>query len=238
MPRIFSSIEQNWRVLAGSPAGGRLLRRWQSTEPDLRSVHSAGDLLAAARDIDGVDLDARDGLQLALLRIAETDTDARLAVVALLRPALNNLARAYADTWDEDEAASRVLTAALGRIVAYPHHRPRPAATIIRHTHHHLSKQARRERSRRPALPDTSLDLLLDQPAVNQRTASEELLELIDDAIRAGALNEDRARLVTLHRVCGVPTAALALTEGYPEATIRQRRNRAEAALASFAVVA
>ncbi len=38
-----------------------------------------------------------------------------------------------------------------------------------------------------------------------------------------------------LHRVLSVPTVEVAQTEGYPPSTIRQRRSRAEAAIAHHA---
>lgn len=64
---------------------------------------------------------------------------------------------------------------------------------------------------------------------------SDELLDLVDQAICAGVLDPTGARLVVLHRVMSVPTAPIAEREGYPPSTIRQRRSRAEAAIAKLA---
>ncbi len=79
------------------------------------------------------------------------------------------------------------------------------------------------------------LDEAIALPADSDRSASDEVLDLVDQALRAGVLDPGRARLVILHRVLSVPTVEVAQTEGYPPSTIRQRRSRAEAAMAIVA---
>lgn len=239
MSNLLTALDRQWVGFAASARGGRTLTRWQAAEPVLAGIPTLDELIHAARDIDGDDLDGRDELHLALLRIAATDEDARCAVLHLLHPALVATARLYSDTWDHEEVASLVVTAALDRIVRYPHGLPRPAASIVRWVRRALWKEAKRRNVRHRALGCTTvLDDVIATPAVFRRSPSEELLDLIGDALREGVLDADRARLILLHRVFGVSTSAIAEIEGYPPSTIRQRRSRAETKLAASEQVA
>ncbi len=236
MPDLLTTLERRWDSFASSPRGHRTLQRWQAAEPTLAGIPTLDALIDAGRDLAGVDLDARDQIHLALLRIAATDDDARCAVLHLLHPALTQAARRYSDTWPPDEAASLVITAALDRIVHYPHGIPRPAATIIRFVRRALWKEAERHRARHRSIGHSCvLDDAITIPADGHLSASDEVLDLVDQALRAGVLDPDRARLVILHRVLSVPTVQIARLEGYPPSTIRQRRSRAEAAIARYA---
>lgn len=232
MSNILTALDRQWVEFAASRRGRRTLARWQTAEPVLAGVPTLDALIYAARDIDGDDLDGRDELHLALLRIAATDEDARCAVLHLLHPALVATARLYSDTWDRDEVASLVVTAALDRIVRYPHGLPRPAASIVRWVRRALWKEAQRHNARHRVLGCTTvLDDAIAIPAESLRSSSDEIVDLIDQALHDGVLSADRARLVLLHRVFSVPTASIAQLEGYPPSTIRQRRSRAEAKL-------
>lgn len=235
MPDLLITLERNWDAFAASPRGHRTLIRWQAAEPSLRSVVSLDALTAAARDIERVDLDARDELHHALLRIAANDQDARCAVLHLLHPALARIARIYSDTWDHDEASSLVVTAALRRVVHYPQGLARPAASIVRFVWRAMWKEAQHHHAVPRLLGrSTMLDDAIDVPADTERSSSEELLDLVDEALKAGVVDAAKARLVVLHRVFGVSTETVATEQGYPASTIRQRRNRAEAAIAAF----
>lgn len=236
MPDILTNLDHKWTEFALSPSGHRTLLRWQTAEPALRPLSSLHALTVAARDMAGDDLDHRDEYHLALLRLAATDENARWALLHLLRPALSGIARLYSDTWNHDEATSLVVTAAIDRIVRYPHGLRRPAAVIVRWVRRALGKEAERHRARHRVLGQaTVLDEATAVPARPQLSSSDELLNLIGQALETGILDQSRARLVVLHRVIGVPTAETARAEGYPASTIRQRRNRAEAALAVLA---
>lgn len=236
MPDVLTTLDQRWVTFASSPRGHRTLHRWQAAEPALARLPTLHALSDAARDIGGADLDARDDLHHALLRLAAVDDDARLAILHLLHPALSLAARRYSDTWPHEEAASLIITAALDRIIHYPQGLPRPAATIVRWVRRALWKEAERHRARQRALGTSCvLDEAVALPAGGDRSASDEVLDLVDQALRAGVLDRSRARLVVLHRVLSVPTAEVAETEGYPPSTIRQRRSRAEAAIAHHA---
>jgi len=236
MPDILTNLDHQWTEFALSPSGQRTLLRWQTAEPALRPLSSLHAMTAAARNMAGDDLDHRDEYHLALLRLAATDENARWALLHLLRPALSGIARLYSDTWDHDEACSLVVSAALDRIVRYPHGLRRPAAVIVRWVRRAMGKEAKRHCARHRALgPIGVLDEATALPAVPSPSAADELLDLVGQAVRAGALDPPRARLVILHRILSVPTSDVAEEEGYPASTIRQRRSRAEAAMAIVA---
>lgn len=236
MSNILTALDRQWAHFESSRRGRQVLARWQEAEPVLTGVPTLDALIHAARDIDGNDLDGRDELHLALLRIAATDEDARCAVLHLLQPALVSVARLYSDTWDRDEVASLVVTAALDRIVRYPHGLPRPAASIVRWVRRALWKEAQRRNALHAALGCTAvLDEAVAIPAASVRSSSEELLDLVAERVSDGTLDAARARLIVLHRVFSIPTTAIAEAEGYPSSTIRQRRSRAEARLVAAA---
>lgn len=236
MPDLLHTLDRHWDTFAASARGRRTLHHWQTTEPALTGIASLEALSDAARDIGGDNLDARDELHLALLRLAATDEDARLAVLHLLHPALVVTARRYSDTWPMEEAVSLVVAATLDQIIGYPDGLDRPAARILRSMRRAVWNTAERHRARRQILGnDSTLDDALHVPTDSGRSASDEVLDLVDQSLRAGVLDPSRARLVILHRVLSIPTIDIATREGYPPSTIRQRRSRAEAAIAHYA---
>ncbi len=67
-------------------------------------------------------------------------------------------------------------------------------------------------------------------PADSDRSASDEVLDLVDQAFCTGVFERGRARLVVLHRVLGFPTVEVA--QQRMTCPIRQRRSHAETAIA------
>jgi DNA-directed RNA polymerase specialized sigma24 family protein len=65
--------------------------------------------------------------------------------------------------------------------------------------------------------------------------AGEELLGLVGEGVRSGAITRRGARLIVLHRIHGLSTREIADAEGRDAAAVRKYRNRAEAALADVA---
>lgn len=80
-------------------------------------------------------------------------------------------------------------------------------------------------------MPDTPKNLRQREPS-----PSDEVVRLLDEAVDTGHLTERGRRLILLHRIFSVPTRDVASVEGKPPATIRQYRNRAEAAVAQSAL--
>lgn len=236
MPDTLTTLERCWTGFESSRRGARQLAEWQATEPALAPFATLDELIDAARGFDTVDLDHRDDLHLALLRLAKTDDDARCAVLHLLHPALSMTARLYTDTWLRDEVSSLVVVAALDIIIRYPDGRPRPAASIVRWVRRSLWKEAQRVHLTRPMARDyATLDEASHVITDTRPSSADEVLDLVRIGLATGVLDKPKARLIVLHRILGVPTSTIAQREGYPASTIRQRRSRAEAAMATIA---
>jgi DNA-directed RNA polymerase specialized sigma24 family protein len=232
MPDVLTHLERSWGAFAHSARGRRALARWQRAEPVLAGFDTFDELCLAARNQGGDDLDHRDELHHALLRLAGVDEEARLAMLHLVWPALVSAARLYSDTWSYEEAASITVTAALDRILRYPDGLPRPAASIVRWVRRALGKEAAKLHRPPELVPwDDSLDDIAEDV---EQPPGEELIGLVVDAVQAGAIDPDKARLVLLNRVASVSTATMAELAGLTEPSMRQRRNRAEAAIAAY----
>lgn len=231
MADLFTSLEQDWLSFSRSAAGGAALARWQS-EPVLGQFALVTDLIDVMQQRTG--RERRDEVMLALVRLAHEDADARRAVLHALLPGLKRLAGGYGRRWGRDDTASMVIEAALKRITTYPPRRTaKPAANIIHDVQHALyvtrKRELRTERSIGVAEP---LDPAEPYPAAEERSGSEELLDLVTGALADGGISTGEARLIVLQRIHDVPTQELAEAEGWRPSTIRRRRRLAEATLA------
>jgi hypothetical protein len=230
-PNVLAALEMEWPIFAGSSAAKASMRRWAKQEPEIGRFSDLNSLCDGLRHAP--DLDERDGLWLACVRIARNDIAARRLLMQALLPGLLTIALRYEARWGRQETASMVAAAAIGRIAAYPEHRTsRPAANLIHDTRHELylarlrdvvKEQVRIAEELPPNLPDSA----------HQSHPAEEVVELITGALTRGRISTRDARTILLSRVLGVRTAALARAEGVPPQTIRQQRRRAESALAA-----
>lgn len=237
MPDLLEKVSHEWGALSRSPAALGILERWSCREPTLADFESLHDVAVAAQGRDVEDLDARDELQFALLRIAADDEDARLAMLHILGPGLVGVTRTYAPRWGRRETEAMVTAAALDRIAGFgsrPH--TRPAANIVLGVRHTLFKRRLQEVSRTDVL---GRQVLFDDDVLEsgdeEVPAADELLYLVGEAVRTGRITERGARLIVLHRICDMSTRAVAEDEGRDPASVRQYRNRAEAVLAEVA---
>lgn len=237
MPDLLVKVSNEWRALGRSPGALGILERWRRREPSLADFESLDEVAVAAQGRDVDDLDARDALQFALLRIAADDEDARLAMLHILGPGLIGVTRTYAPRWGWGETEAMVIAAALDRIAGFgsrPH--ARPAANIVLGVRHTLFKRRLQEVGRADVLGQQVLfddDVL--ETGDGEVPAADELLYLVGEAVRTGRITERGARLIVLHRICDTPTRAVAENEGRDPASVRQYRNRAEAVLAEVA---
>lgn len=235
MSDVLSAIEAGWRGLATRREGHATLARWRKAEPALARFADLEQLGTAARGMagSGPALDDRDEIQRALYRLANDDSDAQLAALWLVAPALRRAAGGYVGIWTFDEASAIAVSAALDRIVRFPHDSLRPAVCTVRWARRALGREAmfaRRDRSEvRRAEDDVEP---INDPGTH---AADELLALVGGALRAGYLRPPGARLIVDHRIAGTPTSVTAADLGCPTGTVRQRRNRAEAQLATWA---
>jgi DNA-directed RNA polymerase specialized sigma24 family protein len=174
---------------------------------------------------------------LALLQLGRHDDDARRVLLQALWPGLLHLTTVYGRSWDYEDTAATVVVLALERIASYPlHRRTRTAANIIRDVQHGLHRMRIREQEAALALGEpVPIHETAQLPEVAARTAAQEVIDLLGEAVRTAELSESEARLIVLRRVFDTPTAATAAALGRPPSTIRKTRERAEARLARMA---
>lgn len=234
MPDLFSALDAEWTHFSRSREGQAALHRWQHRTA--LAFDDVPSLVQALRN--RVDPDTRDRLLHSVVRLAATDRDARRVVLQVLIPGLAGVARSYRLRWGRDEADSMVVAAALERIASYPLHRTRPAVSIIRDVQNDMHKARLREVALETALGDPfPLHQLRVLPeAATAKPASDELLELVTEAMDGGSVSLRGARLILLHRVVGVRTADIARAEGRRPCTVRKHRQQAEAALVGVEV--
>lgn len=235
---LFNELLIDWGRYSASPTAREAIARWTRGAGPLSGVGSPDELVATLRDPD--DLDGRDERMLALLRLARDDADARRVILQALWPGLLSLTTIYGRPWDYEDTASTVVQLALERIADYPLHRTqRTAANIIRDVQHQLHRvRLREERSSRAIGSPLSLDVARELCGAEPVTASEELIELVAEAVRTKRISVREARLIVLRRVFDTPTAATATEEGRRPGSVRKARERAEARLARMATTA
>jgi len=233
MSALLNDLSRSWTAISAEDA----LDRWRRAEPTLAVYKSLRSLTEAARGegASGLDADARDEIQHALLRLAVDDRDARLAMLHVLAPGLMQIARTYAPRWGWNETESMVVASALERIVAFGERAGvRPAVNIVLGVRHDLFERRLREDTR-DLIFGEQVELDEELPEVERRSAGEELLGLVGEGVRSGAITRRGARLIVLHRIQGLSTAEVAAAEGKDAASVRKYRNRAEAALVDVA---
>lgn len=232
MSALLNDLSRAWTGIGADGA----LDRWRLAEPTLAHHDALRSITDAARGDGAGDLDERDEVQRALLRLAVEDSDARLAMLHVLAPGLMQVTRTYAHRWGWSETEAMVVAGALERIIAFGDRAGvRPASNIVLGVRHDLFKRRLREDTRDRVLGQrVALD---DQvPSLDRRAAGEELLGLVGEGVRSGAITRRGARLIVLHRIYGLSTAEVAASEGRDAAAVRKYRNRAEAALADVAM--
>lgn len=235
MSTLLTDLTRAWSAAARSSTSCTILKRWRSAEPALDGFRSVGSIVDAARGQGTRDLDERDELQRVLLRLATVDDDARLAMLHVLAPGLTQIIRGYAPRWGWNETEASVVASALERIVSFGDRRAvRPAVNIVLGVRHTLFERRLREISAEEILGE-QVPLDDEIPLLEARAAGEEVLGLVGEGVRSGAITRRGARLIVLHRIHGLSTREIAAAEGRDAAAVRKYRNRAEAALADVA---
>jgi hypothetical protein len=236
MADLFTLLEDDWRLWRLHRDVDGALTRWQQESPPLRVVESVDDLLAVFEDRAA--RDAHDELLLALLSAAQVDADAHRTLLRVLRAGLIALAARAHAWWEWDDASSAVVAAALDRIARYPGHRTsRVAANLLGDVWHSVWAERQVELRRRTGWGSRvdleAVDALTDR-AESKR--GDELMALIDEAVRLRRITPYDGRLVALHRVHGYTNVEVGRIEGKQPCTIRKRRLAAEAAITAMAV--
>ncbi|MEO8698036.1 MAG: hypothetical protein ABI658_31350 [Acidimicrobiales bacterium] len=226
---LFTNLETEWADLARSATALESLRRWGIEDAHLARFGNLDELATFARTARGID-DRDDVLRCLAARAAAEPLAARTllqCVLYLLIP----IAVSFRPTVDNDEEIDAIVVAiAFERIRTYPvQRRPRRiAANIVLDTRQRVSRRQCRRRVRE-VLTDDIANWPVEEP---QPPAADQIVSLLDEAVRNGHLGTFDARVIALTRLGDVDINALAEAHGYQPQSLRRRRLRAEMALA------
>ncbi len=235
---ILAALDNEWQVLAQDLAANQRFRLWKEQDRAFTSIADLSGLMAVANDRS--DLAAGDAVLAALARRAPTDPLAARVLLQALLPGLKSIIRSWRRCRGADDLTSEVMTVAFERIRCYPFdRRPRRiAANVLLDVRQVLWRRLERQRRLDDRLGRA---VSLDDEGIgtgDQSSASEELIDLVSEAVRTGRIPKRDGRLILLYRVLGVPTPEVAAAEGRRPAAIERSRQRAEANLATSAEVA
>jgi DNA-directed RNA polymerase specialized sigma24 family protein len=230
---LLADLDNEWTLLAQDSAANGRFRLWKEQYPALASIDDLPGLLAVAND--RADLAAGDAVLAALAQQAPADAVAAQVLLHALLPGLKNIIRSCRPCHGADDLASEVITVALERIRCYPFDRrpQRIAANVLRDVRQHIWRKLDRQRrlSERLGRAVPFEDERIGAP--EETPASDELIDLVSEAVRTGGVSSRGGRLILLYRVLGVPTPALAAAEGRSPDAVERSRQRAEADLAA-----
>jgi hypothetical protein len=235
MTQLQRALDDDWLAFSTSSAAAEALARWEGEDARYSGFADLGALRSYFERRDEVE--ARERLMADLLRRAPGDPAARRVLLAALAPGLRRLSRRAAAFWDEDEAESIVVAAAVERLADRDATVPtRVSAGLLGSVWTTVWNRRRRERWEEAywggrADPEAveRIECRPDDAALAQ------LIHLVDEAVRRGAVPERGARLMILHWVHGYSNAELAELHGLRPCTIRKHRRDAEQRLAEFA---
>ena len=234
MQSLFDMLDQEWAKLARDPVctndladicrdvGARSLgelHSWIRSAPETEADRVLAPLAARARGGSGL---------------------AARVLLQLLMPGTVRLATSWWALGDRDERAAAAVAAVYGRIRHYPiEQRPnRIAANVLLDAEKDLRRAA--SRVTRDAQQAVCVDpLAFPIETVQQdRHPSDELAELLDEAVSAGRVRPDDAELITATRIGGRRLAEMTCERGATLRTLQWRRRCAEAALVGAGAVA
>jgi hypothetical protein len=233
MANVFDALEAEWRRLGRD-------RTAAATLSDVcRCAGRARSLAEVERFVRNASPADADQVLLALVTrvVNETPAAARLAarvLLQLLLPGTRKLARRWWALGDREERAAAAVAAVYHQIRTYPlARRPgRVAANVLMDASYDLQRTVPRV----IAIP-------VDDPAALRRrgaageardlSPSEELAEVLTDAVATGTIERADAELIARSRIAGDSINDIANDRGRTPRTMWHRRHLAEAALAS-----
>jgi DNA-directed RNA polymerase specialized sigma24 family protein len=232
---VIDLLDREWALLAESAQTAAALRRWRSEDSALAAFGSMTELVSYVESRT-VDVVARDEVLGSLGARATVDGTAARALLQLLLPGAKALVARYRWSAESAEELAAVVVADLyDRILALPVgvRRRCLAPAILLDVGKRLQRRTSRARRHEAfRIDDVDPDAA---PAYEHGAAALELAELLRWATAQGHLSEAEAELIRLTRIVDLPVAALSATSGEDPQTIRQRRRRAERALAAAA---
>jgi len=230
---VIELLDREWAILAESAPATAALARWRREDEVLARFGSLTQLLAYVQRRT-VDVVARDEVLGALGARASADPTAARTLLQLLLPGAKALVARY--LWSAEsveELAAAVVADLYERIQALPAGAPRRclAPSVLLEVGKRAQRRAARARRLTAArLDDVDAD---GSAAYEHGAAALELADLLRWATTEGHVSGADAELIRLTRVADVPVAELSVNSGESPQTIRQRRLRAERALAA-----
>lgn len=226
MDTIFDHLDREWPTLANRRHSTAALQGWAAARPALRREPNLDALVCHINRRQ--DPARSDRTLAALIAIAAHDSLAARTALQAMLPGLKAVAATLQRFEQLDEIAATLTATCWQRIRRYPIDR-RPtkvALNLLYDTRHHTVRQLRPLLSAEP-LPDLS-----DRSHLDGGHPATDLLVLLRDAVHGGVISADEATLIGATRMADLTFPALAKETGLAEATLRQRRLRAEHRLA------
>lgn len=227
MDSVFTQLDREWIALIRRPSTANEL----ADACALAGAARPDQLVAAMRRAAP---EAADPVMAHLARQARDGSDiAARALLQLLLPGTCRLAARWWALGSSEERAAAAVAAVYARIRRYPlDRRPRKiAANILLDANQDLARLARRAVADRQSVTPLEPRLLrgrLDEP---EPTPSEELRDVIDDAVAAGRVPSQWAALIVATHIEGDDLPSIARRTGTPVRTLQWRRRAAVAAL-------
>lgn len=227
MASVFDMLDSEWSQLRGDRAAARKLAQVCRIADDARSLGDVEDYVrrAGAEEADRV-------LLALVARALDDDIIAARVLLQLLLPGTRKLARRWWALGDHDERASAAVAAVYGRIRNYPlARRPgRVAANILMDAGQDLRRSVPRVITT-PSADPTVLAIARTPADAGWRHPSDELAEVLAEAVEEGLITATDAELIARSRIRGDRMADIADERGLAARTVWDRRQRAEAAL-------
>ena len=232
---LFRAIDDDWSCFINTGTGHLVCDGW-SDDPVLGLLRDPAGVVAALR-ASGDDPAGADRILGALARRAPHDDVAARTMLQALIPGLVNVAKRLGHGHVDEELEAQVLTEAIDRILNYPlERRPRAiAANVTWDVFGRISRQRRRATTGQPVGVERRPEL--DGWGAAPVDPSEEVCELIADAVADGKLRESDARLLVAIAVGHDTIRRRAEREGVTYTAMNERwrraRNRLRTAVAA-----
>ena len=235
---MFRTLDAEWSILGSTTDAAAKLREWAQREPALGEFATPADVVVrcqARGDVEG-----SNRLLGALLRVAADDRTAGRAVLQAVLPALVGLTHrlpfgAWTPWPDSDQLDQETVAIAWEQVARLGGTSPRwPAMTVVNATWERLRTVRAQHLRRSQSLVDLTEAAAAAVPTAEPSPA-DQLMAILAEAVRRGALDEPSATLIFRTRVAGDTPAEVAAQSGRHAKAVYKQRDRAEQALASFA---
>lgn len=225
MAPIVQSLNEEWAVVADSPAARRALMRWAARNPVLDRVHSVNDL---------VDTRARPSWGDAVHRVLASEAASdQIAARTLLQALLGGLiCMSHRVGRGDPDAIDELVSLAWARICTYPTHR---RGTVASNVLMDVQKQYRRAQCDEELVVTTAVfDRADHAPSPERVVCAHEVVDELVAARDCGLISGSELATVIRTRVGGESLVALAAERGISADATWRERTRAEHRLRSL----